>query len=98
MLWEDYFNFRFFKFFRAVLKSRFLLTKVIFPNIDRINNIKYPVYITHSIKNETVTFYHAKDMNKNVKNKFPPLFFDWTSHYSIDEISDNVFKNMQKIF
>ena len=37
-------------------------------------------------------------MYKNVKNKFPPLFLDGTSHNSIDKISDDVYKHMQKFF
>lgn len=30
------------------------------------------------------------------KNKFDPLFIDGTSHNSIDKVSDDVYKHMQK--
>ena len=50
------------------------------PNIDRIKNVEYPVYIIHSIKDEVIPFYYAKEMYSKVKNKFYPLYIDGTSH------------------
>lgn len=37
-----------------------------FPNIDRMKNIRCPVCIIHSIKDEIVPFYHAKVMYEKV--------------------------------
>ena len=91
-------NSGFMSVFRVVFKFRWTLPGDMFPNIDRIKNVKCPVCIVHSIKDEIVPFYHAKEMYKNAKNKFQPLFLDGTSHNSIDKISDDVYKHMQKFF
>ena len=91
-------NSGFMSVFRVAFKFRWTLPGDMFPNIDRIKNVKCPVCIVHSIKDEIVPFYHAREMYKNCKNKFPPLFVDGTSHNSIDKVSDDVYKHMQKFF
>ena len=91
-------NSGFMSVFRVVFKFRWTLPGDMFPNIDRIKNVKCPVCIVHSIKDEIVPFYHARQMYKNCKNKFDPLFIDGTSHNSIDKVSDDVYKHMQKFF
>jgi len=91
-------NSGFMSVFRVAFKFRWTLPGDMFPNIDRIKNVKCPVCIVHSIKDEIVPFYHAREMYKNCKNKFPPLFIDGTSHNSIDKVSDDVYKHMQKFF
>lgn len=89
-------NSGFMSVFRVVFKFRWTLPGDMFPNIDRIKNIKCPVCIIHSIKDEIVPFYHAREMYKNCKNKFPPLYIDGTTHNNIDKICDEAYKHMQK--
>ena len=84
--------------FRVAFRFRWTLPGDMFPNIDIIKNIKCLVCIMHSIKDEIVPFYHAGEMYKNCKKKFPPLFIDGTSHNSIDKISDDTYKNIKKFF
>ena len=91
-------NSGFMSVFRVAFKFRWTLPGDMFPNIDRIKNVTCPVCIVHSIKDEIVPFYHAREMYKNCKNKFPPLFIDGTTHNSIDKVSDDVYKHMQKFF
>ena len=91
-------NSGFMSVFRVVFRFRWTLPGDIFPNIDRIKNVKCPVCILHSIKDEIVPFYHAKEMYKSAKKTFAPLYLDGTSHNSIDKISDDVYKHMQKFF
>lgn len=91
-------NSGFMSVYRVVFKFRWTLPGDMFPNIDRIKNVKCPVCIVHSIKDEIVPFYHAKEMYRNTKKKFDPLFLDGTTHNSIDKISDDVYKHMQKFF
>lgn len=91
-------NSGFMSVFRVAFKFRWTLPGDMFPNIDRIKNINCPVCIFHSIKDEIVPFYHAREMYKNCKNPFPPLFIDGTNHNNIDKISDDVYKHMQKFF
>jgi fermentation-respiration switch protein FrsA (DUF1100 family) len=81
---------------RVIFKLRFTLPWDIFPNIDRMKNIKCPVLILHSIKDDIVPFYHGKELYKAACNKFDPLFIDGTTHNNIDKISDDVFKHINK--
>ncbi len=91
-------NSGFLSIYRVVLNFRWTMPGDMFPNIDRIKNVKCPVCIVHSIKDEVVPFYHAKEMYKNCKNKFDPLYIDGPSHNTIDKVSDDVFRHMQKFF
>lgn len=91
-------NSGFMSVYRVVFRFRWTLPGDMFPNIDRIKNIRCPVCIIHSVKDEIVPFYHAKMMYKNSVNKFDPLFVDGTSHNNIDKISDDVYKHLQKFF
>ena len=91
-------NSGFMSVYRVAFKFRWTLPGDMFPNIDRIKNVKCPVCIVHSIKDEIVPFYHAREMYKNCKNKFTPLYIDGTNHNTIDKVSDDVYKHMQKFF
>ena len=91
-------NSGFMSVYRVGFKFRWTLPGDKFPNIDRIQNIKCPVCIVHSVKDEIIPFYHAREMYKKSVNKFPPLYIDGTSHNSIDKISDDVYRHMQKFF
>lgn len=91
-------NCGFMSVFRIIFKFRFTLPGDKFPNIDRMKNINCPVCVFHSIKDEIIPFYHAKEMYKASKFKFDPLFIDGTTHNNIDKLSDDVFKHMNKFF
>lgn len=82
--------------FRVILKLRFTMPGDMFPNIDRIKNIECPVLILHSIKDDIVPFYHAKELFRSAKNPFKPLFVDGTDHNNIDKISDEVFNHINE--
>jgi len=88
----------FLSIYRIMMNFRWTLPGDIFSNIDKIKNVKCPVCIIHSIKDEIVPFYHAKELYKNVKNKFDPLYIDNTSHSTVDKISDDAYKHLQKFF
>lgn len=91
-------NCGFMSVFRILFKFRFTIPGDKFPNIDRIKNINCPVCIFHSIKDEIIPFYHAKEMYRAAKIKFEPLFIDGTTHNNIDRLSDDVFRHMNKFF
>ena len=86
----------FLSIYRIMMNFRWTLPGDIFSNIDRIKNVECPVCIIHSIKDEIIPFYHAKELYKNVKNKFDPLYIDNTSHNTVDKISDDAYKHLQK--
>ena len=88
----------FLSIYRIMMNFRWTLPGDIFSNIDRIKNVNCPVCIIHSIKDEIIPFYHAKELYKNVRNKFDPLYIDNTSHNNIDKNSDDAYKHLQKFF
>jgi len=59
-----------------------------FPNIDRMKNIKCLVCILHSIKDDIVPFRHAKELYEAAKNPFEPFFIDGPNHNNIDIIPE----------
>ena len=85
----------FLSIYRIMMNFRWTLPGDIFSNIDRIKNVECPVCIIHSIKDEIIPFYHAKELYKNVKNKFNPLYIDNTSHNTVDQISDDAYKHLE---
>ena len=91
-------NSGFLSIYRIILNFRWTMPGDMFPNIDRIKKVECPVCIIHSIKDEVIPFYHAKEMYKHVKNKFNPLYIDGTSHNTVDKISDDAYKHMQNFF
>ena len=86
----------FLSIYRIMMNFRWTLPGDIFSNIDRIKSVECPVCIIHSIKDEIIPFYHAKELYKNVRNKFAPLYIDNTTHNTIDKISDDAYKHLQK--
>ena len=91
-------NSGFMSVYRVAFKFRWTLPGDKFPNIDRIKNIKCPVCIVHSVKDEIIPFYHAREMYRKSVNKFPPLYIDGTTHNNIDKNCDHVYQHMQKFF
>ena len=86
----------FLSIYRIMANFRWTLPGDIFSNIDNIKKVECPVCIIHSIKDEVIPFYHAKELYKNVQNKFDPLYIDNTFHNNIDKISDDVYKHLKK--
>ncbi len=86
----------FLSIYRIILNFRWTLPGDMFPNIDRIKNVECPVCIIHSIKDEVIPFYHAKELYKNVKNKTDPLYIDGTSHNTVDKITYDAFNHIEQ--
>jgi len=67
-----------------------------FPNVDRMKNIRCPVLVLHSIKDEVVPFYHGKELHKLSRHKFDPLFIEGTTHNNLDKVSEDIFAHINK--
>ena len=61
-----------------------------------MKNIKCPVLILHSIKDEIIPFYHGKELYRLSLNKFDPLFVEGSTHNNLDKISQDVFHHINK--
>ena len=72
---------------RVVFNLRWTLPFDKFPNIDRIANINCPIYIIHGRRDEIVPFYHAEDMYKASRHKYPPYYVDGAGHNNIEKFA-----------
>lgn len=79
---------------RVVFNLRWTLWVDKFPNIDRIPNINCPIYIIHGRRDEIVPFYHAEEMYKKCKHKYPPYYVDGAGHNNIEKFA---FDYLQRI-
>jgi len=86
----------FLSIYRIILNFRWTLPGDMFPNIDRIKNVECPVCIIHSIKDEVIPFYHAKELYKTAKIKYDPLYIDGTSHNTVDIYTYDAFDHIAK--
>jgi fermentation-respiration switch protein FrsA (DUF1100 family) len=76
---------------RVAFNLRFTLPWDMYPNIDRIKNVKCKVLIMHAIKDDIVPFGHGKELYKNCQYAYEPLFVDGVSHNNLDKIWDEIF-------
>lgn len=89
-------NSGFLSIYRVVFYFRFTMPGDLYPNINRVRNIKCPILIFHSIKDEVVPFYHALELYENAYNPYDPLFIDGTSHNNIDKVCEEVFNHINR--
>ena len=75
--------------FRVVFNLRWTLPVDYFPNIDRMPNIECPVYIIHGKRDEIVPFYHAQELHKATKNKYPPYYVDGAGHNNVEKFASD---------
>ena len=73
---------------RVVLNLRWTLPFDKFPNIDRMPNIDCPVYIIHGTRDEIVPFYHAEELHKATKHKYPPYYVEGAGHNNVEKFAN----------
>eukprot|EP01027_Heterolobosea_sp_BB2_P004591 GEZU01007042.1.p1 GENE.GEZU01007042.1~~GEZU01007042.1.p1 ORF type:complete len:106 (+),score=31.61 GEZU01007042.1:332-649(+) len=57
-----------------------------FVNLDRIRDVKCPVFIIHGKVDEVVPFSHGMKLATLVTNKYDPLWIDYAGHNNIMEV------------
>ena len=74
---------------RVIFNLRFTLPFDHFPNIDRMPNIRCPVYVIHGRRDEIVPFYHAERLVANLKKKFryDPFYVDGAGHNNVEKFA-----------
>jgi len=75
--------------YRVALNLRWTLPVDKFPNIDRMPNIECPVYIIHGTRDEIVPFYHAEELYKATKHKYPPYYVDGAGHNNVEKFGSD---------
>ena len=81
--------------FRVVLNLRWTLPLDKFPNIDRIPNIDCPVFIIHGTRDEIVPFYHAQEMYKATRHKYPAYFVEGAGHNNVEKFAGDYLKRVE---
>lgn len=72
---------------RVVFNLRWTLPFDKFPNIDRMANINCPIYIIHGKRDEIVPFYHAQELHRATKHKYPPYYVDGAGHNNVEKFA-----------
>lgn len=72
---------------RVVFNLRWTLPFDKFPNIDRMPNIDCPVYIIHGKRDEIVPFYHAQELHRQTRHKYPPYYVDGAGHNNVEKFA-----------
>ena len=72
---------------RVIFNLRWTLPFDKFPNIDRMPNVDCPVYIIHGTRDEIVPFYHAEELHKATKHKYPPYYVDGAGHNDVEKFA-----------
>ena len=72
---------------RVVFNLRWTLPFDKFPNIDRMANIDCPVYIIHGKRDEIVPFYHAQELHRQTRHKYPPYYVDGAGHNNVEKFA-----------
>lgn len=74
---------------RVVFNLRFTLPFDKFPNIDRMPNVECPVFVIHGRRDEIVPFYHAEELYKASKNKYPPYYVEGAGHNNVEKFASD---------
>merc|ERR1712113_374893 len=79
--------------YRVAMRSRYTLPGALFPNIDRIRNVKSPVYIVHGKEDEIVPFWHAEELVGNTRKDvlYPPYFVENGGHNNLEIVARQPF-------
>lgn len=79
--------------YRVRLHSHFTLPGDMFPNVDKIGDVKCPTYIVHGTKDEIIPHYHAEDLVKNCRSgvAYPPYMIENGGHNNLEIIARQPF-------
>lgn len=79
---------------RVVFDVRFTFPFDMFPNIDRMPNIRCPTLIIHGKMDEVVPVQHAVELYKKAANKVRPYFVPNGGHNNLEEYATEYFKRV----
>ncbi|CAK0847458.1 unnamed protein product [Prorocentrum cordatum] len=79
--------------YRVAMGSKVALPFDMFPNIDRIREVKCPTYIVHGTKDEIIPFSHAEDLVKNCRQgvAYPPFIVENGGHNNLEIVARQPF-------
>ena len=80
---------------RVVFNLRWTLPFDKFPNIDRMPNIECPVYVIHGKRDEIVPFYHAQELYRATKHKYPPYYVDGAGHNNVEKFATDYLQRIK---
>jgi len=74
--------------FRVAFNFRFTLPGDLFPNCDRMKNIKSPVFIIHGTRDEVVPFWHGQELFLACERRYRarPFWVHGAGHNNIESL------------
>eukprot|EP00745_Piridium_sociabile_P030911 TRINITY_DN51278_c0_g1_i1.p1 TRINITY_DN51278_c0_g1~~TRINITY_DN51278_c0_g1_i1.p1 ORF type:complete len:257 (-),score=15.56 TRINITY_DN51278_c0_g1_i1:66-836(-) len=70
--------------YRVAFNFRFTLLGDMFSNIDKIGQIKCPVYVIHGTKDEIVPYWHGRDLHDYSLKPFSPFWVEGGGHNNLE--------------
>lgn len=79
--------------YRVAFSSSFTLPGDMFPNVDRIGQVKCPVYIVHGTNDEVISYSHAEDLVRNCQEgiAYPPYLVENGGHNNLEVVARQPF-------
>lgn len=81
---------------RVAFDVRFTFPFDMFPNIDRMPNIRCPTLIIHGGMDEIVPYQHAVDLYQKAANKVKPYFIPEGGHNNLEECAEDYAKRINE--
>jgi len=74
---------------RVAMHTRVTLPGDLFPNGDRIGDVVCPIYVVHGTQDETIPFWHARDLVAQCRQEcvYPPYYVDGGGHCNLEKIA-----------
>ena len=70
--------------YRVLFDFRWTFPGDMFPNYDRIREVRCPVMVIHGMRDEVVPLRHAEQLHENCQHKVDPLYFENAGHNNFD--------------
>lgn len=79
--------------YRVAFSSSFTLPGDMFPNVDRIGQVKCPVYIVHGTNDEVISYSYAEDLVRNCQEgiAYPPYLVENGGHNNLEVVARQPF-------
>ena len=82
--------------YRVAFDFRFSMPGDIFCNVDKIKNIKSPIFVIHGRRDEIVPFWHGSRLYNAIdpKFRFKPWWIDGGGHNNIEKLLEHSADNI----
>jgi len=88
----------FLSIFRIAMNTRYTMPGDMFPNIDRIADVRCPTYVVHGTSDDITPFSHAQELIARCRKDclYPPYFVENGPHNDLEHLAPLFYENFSK--